>query len=136
MLRDKFTEISAERFRSIEPGYSGHAVIYFAYTSYDREQSTFTMGLWLSRQLVKRQIEAAHYIPDRECADTLRRCSTAVSNQYIWLGLPVSSDNESIPTVKMPQFMVNDYERLALDRTMTAQQELEERFCVQILAAQ
>ncbi len=136
VFRDKFTEISAERFRTIEPGYSGHAVIYFAYSNYDQESTTLSLGLWLSRELVKRQIEAAHYLPDRECAETLRLSRAALVNSYVWLGLPVASDLESVPSVTMPQFMIDDYERVAMDKTIPFQQELEQRFCVQITAAQ
>lgn len=131
MALDRFTEISAERFRALETGFRGNSVMLFAYDNRSVEPPVYCVGLWLSRLLIKSQIEVAHYIPDSECRDALAQSRGAIGG-FIWLGLPVEKGSESAPQVIVPQFMLDDYERLALDTQVPLQSELESRFAVQI----
>lgn len=132
MAVDKFTEISAERFRSIEPQYTGHTGILFPYRNYGSEYRSTKLGLWLSRELVKTQIEAAHYLPDRECTRALETSDAFFANSFIWLGLLVEADSDSVANLTVPQFMLDDYSYLVLDEKTPLRVELEERFCVRI----
>lgn len=132
MIIDKFTEISAERFKNIESEYRGHSVILFPYRNYRDGYPTSAVGLWLSRELVKRQIEAAHYIPDSECADALRESRGVFGNTFAWLGLFVETDYDSVATLTVLQFMLEDFDHLAQDKETPLKNELEERFGLHI----
>ncbi len=132
MVIDTFTKISAERFRNIEAQECGNAVIAFPYRNYNPEYPESTLGLWLSTQLVKRRVEAAHYIPDYECTRALEVSGAYSANGLVWLGLFVEVDGDSVANLTLPQFVLDDYERLAIDKKTPLKAELEERFCMQI----
>ena len=136
MSIDQFSEISADRFRSFQPEQTGHKVMLFPYMNYGRDEAPRLVGLWLSDELVKKQIETAHYIPDLACSRALKKSGAYHNSGSSWLGLMVEvNDVEEIPKAKItiPEFLIEQYSFLVVDKDKFLSQELEERFCVRIV---
>ncbi len=140
MRVDGFSELSGERFKSFDESQQGHNVLFFRYFNYDNDLPSPLAGLWLSDELGKRQLEAAHYIPDMACQRALRESgATSQPAGLIWLGLYVKYrhvNSEPVADITMPRFMVEDYSSLAIDlQTKPLVRELEDRFNVAITIA-
>jgi len=136
MTKDRFSEISGEKFKKFDKSQEGNRVLLFRYWY----RSKPLTGLWLSDELSKKRIEAAHYVPDLACEHALQE-SGALSQPagLVWLGLFVkyrSNECEPAANLVMPEFMVTDFTHLAISpEKQNLVTELEERFHVAITIA-
>lgn len=132
MAIDAFTEVSAERFQSLDAGYRERSVLLFPYRNYNPEFPPVSIGLWLSHAYRKKQIEAAHYIPDYDCRDALQKARAFCGNGAVWLGLLADVDSNRTVKITVPQFMLSDYGALAIDQEIPLKTELQERYNLQV----
>lgn len=140
MSVDRFSELSAERFGGFDETQQGRNVLLFLYHNYDNELPSPVTGLWLSRQLSKKRLETAHYIPDSACEQTLRSSgATSRPSGPVWLGLLVECsyvDDAPKANITVPAFLIENFSHLTIDpQSKTLVPELEDRFNVTITVA-
>lgn len=133
---DTFSELSARRFEQIAEAQTGHRALLFPYINSDKDLPSPLVGLWLSNEVVKKQIEEAHYMPDDECRRVLMRSGAYLPGAVtVWLGLEVAmNDTQEVPRAKLylPEDFIDNYQRFAFNKGGSFVEELQERFSVTI----
>lgn len=143
METDPFTDLSRDRFYSIQEGRDGRRGVLFRYWYRDSSEHRhsdrfFYLGLWISRinewDFQYRPHDSYVDFQLHDALSAINACCTPSEGTFT-VGLMVERPEPEgeLPKVHIPSQTLSDYEPLKQSETVSLKDELEQRFGVNIV---